>query len=182
MTSDPRAVRADERRDGAVFPPLALAVSAIDVALRVSRAGCAAVRAGIVRFRDEVDEQVRADRARSDARRATSRARGRTTNADGVTPTPAGAPGGDAADASETTSSRQRASGPRASGHPRSGQSVVEQDGSTLALPDYDHLPASQIVAMLADLDGPELDAIEAYELGHRHRRTVLGKIDQLRA
>ena len=49
-----------------------------------------------------------------------------------------------------------------------------------LALPDYDHLPASQIVAMLRDLDAGERDQIEGYERVNRNRRTVLGKLAQL--
>ncbi len=51
-----------------------------------------------------------------------------------------------------------------------------------LALPDYDQLPAAHIVGKLAGLSSVELDAIEAYESAHRHRRTVLGKISQMRA
>ncbi len=51
-----------------------------------------------------------------------------------------------------------------------------------LALPDYEHLPAIDIVAKLAGLDGAERDAIERYESAHRRRRTVLGKLEQLAA
>jgi hypothetical protein len=58
-------------------------------------------------------------------------------------------------------------------------ESVI--DPTTLALADYDHLPASDIVSMLAGLDPTERDAIEAYELQGRHRRTILGKLAQLR-
>jgi hypothetical protein len=54
-------------------------------------------------------------------------------------------------------------------------------DATTLPLADYDHLPASDIVSMLAGLEPSERDAIEAYELQGRHRRTILGKLDQLR-
>ena len=54
-------------------------------------------------------------------------------------------------------------------------------DATTLPLADYDHLPASDIVSMLAGLEPAERDAIEAYELQSRHRRTILGKLDQLR-
>lgn len=50
-----------------------------------------------------------------------------------------------------------------------------------LALADYDHLSSAQVVSKLAGLDEPELDAIEAYEIAGRHRRTILGKIEQLR-
>lgn len=50
-----------------------------------------------------------------------------------------------------------------------------------LALPDYEQLPAAHIVAKLAGLQQPERDEIELFESSHRHRRTILGKLDQLR-
>jgi hypothetical protein len=50
-----------------------------------------------------------------------------------------------------------------------------------LVLPDYDHLPSAHVVSKLASLTPKERAAIERYELAHRHRRTILGKIDQLR-
>jgi hypothetical protein len=56
---------------------------------------------------------------------------------------------------------------------------VVADD---LALADYDHLSSAQIVAKLSGLDPSELAEIGAYERNHRHRRTILGKIDQLGA
>ncbi len=59
---------------------------------------------------------------------------------------------------------------------------VEAPDVSDLALPDYDHLPATHVVAKLAGLSDAERDLIERYERTHRHRRTVLGKLDQLRA
>ena len=51
-----------------------------------------------------------------------------------------------------------------------------------LALADYDHLPASDVVSKLAGLEPDERDAIEAYELSGRRRRTILGKIEQLKS
>jgi hypothetical protein len=50
-----------------------------------------------------------------------------------------------------------------------------------LALPDYDLLPAAHVIAALGDLEPDERAAIEAYERAGRHRRTILGKLDQLR-
>ena len=49
-----------------------------------------------------------------------------------------------------------------------------------LAIPAYDDLSASQVVDRLEGLGAADLDAIRAYELGHRARNTVLGKIEQL--
>jgi len=50
-----------------------------------------------------------------------------------------------------------------------------------LAIPDYDTVPAIDVVMQLADLDVDERSRIEVYELANRQRRTILGKIDQLR-
>ena len=55
-------------------------------------------------------------------------------------------------------------------------------DAEVLAVPDYDQLPAIDIIDQLGDLSDAERAAIEAYELAHRRRRTVLGKLDQLRS
>jgi len=54
-------------------------------------------------------------------------------------------------------------------------------EADSLALVDYDHLSSAQIVSKLAGLDDDELDAVDVYERAGRHRRTVLGKIEQLR-
>ena len=61
-------------------------------------------------------------------------------------------------------------------------QEVVPPDPHTLALADYDHLSSAQIVAKLAGLETAEREAIERYERAGRHRRTILGKLDQLNA
>jgi hypothetical protein len=63
-------------------------------------------------------------------------------------------------------------------------ESDVEADhelsAGELALPDYDTLPAIDIVAKLQNLSPTDRDAIERYEAAHRKRRTVLGKLAQL--
>jgi len=61
---------------------------------------------------------------------------------------------------------------------PQPSVSLVDE----LALVDYDHLPASHIISKLDGLTIGEVDAIGRYEVANRARRTVLGKIDQLRA
>jgi len=66
----------------------------------------------------------------------------------------------------------------RPSSTPSAGPAV---DVESLALADYDHLPATAVVAKLDGLESDELDAIEAYERSGRGRRTVLGKIERLR-
>lgn len=51
---------------------------------------------------------------------------------------------------------------------------------SSLAIPDYDALSASQVVDRLEGLSAEELEAIRAYEVANRGRATILGKIEQL--
>lgn len=52
---------------------------------------------------------------------------------------------------------------------------------SSLAIPGYDTLSASQVVPRLEGLSAGELDAVRAYEEATRARKTVLTRIDQLR-
>ncbi len=49
-----------------------------------------------------------------------------------------------------------------------------------LAIPAYDSLAASQVVQRLDGLTADELEAVRRYEIAHRARKTVLGKIAQL--
>jgi hypothetical protein len=51
-----------------------------------------------------------------------------------------------------------------------------------LPIEGYDSLPASHVIALLDGLGPTELAAVEAYERHHRRRRTVLGRIEQLRS
>jgi hypothetical protein len=49
-----------------------------------------------------------------------------------------------------------------------------------LAIPDYDSLSASHVVTRLPGLTLDELEAVRAYEVTHRGRKTILNKIVQL--
>jgi hypothetical protein len=60
------------------------------------------------------------------------------------------------------------------------GASAVTEP--SLAIPEYDQLSASQVVERLDGLTPTELDEVRAYELSHRGRSTILGKIVQLTA
>jgi hypothetical protein len=51
-----------------------------------------------------------------------------------------------------------------------------------LPIDEYESLAASHVVARLANLDPAELRAVRRFEVDHRGRRTVLGRIDQLLA
>jgi hypothetical protein len=52
---------------------------------------------------------------------------------------------------------------------------------SRLAIDHYESLSATQVIPLLGELDPEELEAIERFEQAHRNRRTVLGRIAQLR-
>jgi len=60
---------------------------------------------------------------------------------------------------------------------PRSSAAAAD-----LPIADYDSLAASQVIPRLAGLSAEELAAVEAYEVSHRGRKTILGKITQLGA
>ncbi len=59
-------------------------------------------------------------------------------------------------------------------------QTDTRIDVSSLAIPDYNTLAASQVVERLQGLDPEELAAISEYESKHRARNTILAKISQL--
>lgn len=66
---------------------------------------------------------------------------------------------------------------------PVSGAAGPDVPGAAdLPIDDYESLAASQVVARLADLDREGLVAVETFERAHRNRRTVLGRIGQLRS
>jgi hypothetical protein len=64
------------------------------------------------------------------------------------------------------------------------GRVVARDNGSEpgLAIPGYDTLSASQVVQRLGGLSRPELEEVRSHEAGHRHRRTILHRVDQLLA
>lgn len=74
-------------------------------------------------------------------------------------------------------------SGP--SGPPAPGGGPAPEPGSPsegLAIPGYDALSASQVVARLPGLTGAELEAVRAHEASNRGRRTILNRVSQLEA
>lgn len=62
------------------------------------------------------------------------------------------------------------------------GNGAAGPDVDELAIPDYDSLSASQVVTRLEGLRADELEAVRAYEVANRGRRTILNKVAQLQA
>jgi hypothetical protein len=51
---------------------------------------------------------------------------------------------------------------------------------TTLSIPGFDTLSASQVVQRLDGLNRTELVSVRAYEASTRGRRTILNRVDQL--
>lgn len=97
-----------------------------------------------------------------------------------VAPAPAvddPSPAGVADDPADVAPADDEIIAPRRSVPTRSAAPVAD-----LPIDDYESLAASQVVARLGDLDPAGLAAVEAFERAHRNRRTVLGRIGQLRS
>jgi hypothetical protein len=60
--------------------------------------------------------------------------------------------------------------------------SDVVADATSLAIPDYDGLSASNVVDRLASLSPVELESVRIYEAANRGRKTILSKVAQLQS
>lgn len=76
---------------------------------------------------------------------------------------------------SESLSARDASSGPGSNGVAGNGTTPTD-----LAIPGYDSLSASQVVQRLDGLSREELEDVRGHEFTHRHRRTILNRVDQL--
>jgi len=92
-------------------------------------------------------------------------------------PSPAPAPRPESAAANSTAASRP---GGESTNTSTTTTAAPAPAATTLVIPDYDELSASQVVERLDGLPASELDAVRAYEEAHRARRTILYKIEQL--
>src|ERR1700722_12600816 len=68
---------------------------------------------------------------------------------------------------------------PPVTGEPRTGNGHIP-DVSSLSIPGFDTLSASQVVQRLDGLNRVELVSVRAYEASTRGRRTILNRVDQL--
>jgi hypothetical protein len=71
---------------------------------------------------------------------------------------------------------------PESSNGQAASNGPARPEGSSLAIPGYDTLSASQVVQRLAGLADDELEAVRAYEEATRGRRTILSKVAQLQS
>ena len=162
-----------------VFVPAGLAVSVVEefprlaelgrekLGVRVSSAravGQFAMRAG----QDEFRRRSGALLGRAGAQR-TAPAR----------PRPAGPTSGATGDGVTSAPCRATATGRPVHAVPTGGNGHVPPV-STLSIPDFDTLSASQVVQRLDGLNRAELVSVRAYEASNRGRRTILSRVDQL--
>jgi len=92
-----------------------------------------------------------------------------------------GTPGVDRRAGSSIPTGREPASTPwRPSVWLGNGGPNGTESPSSLAIPGYDSLSASQVVQRLEGLSPPELEEVRAYEASHRQRRTILHRVEQL--
>ena len=85
------------------------------------------------------------------------------------------------ADAAPETNGHRTDAAEPAQTAPAPAGPAAAPDAAGLAIPGYDTLSASQVVPRLEGLTPTELDAVRAYEVATRGRKTVLTRIDQLR-
>jgi len=97
-------------------------------------------------------------------------------------PAPGVGPDGPAPAAEPTVPSPADVGG--GAGVERAGPQGAAGNGAppALAIPNYDSLSASQVVQRLDGLSAAELLEVREHEAGHRHRRTILHRVEQLLA
>lgn len=88
----------------------------------------------------------------------------------------------DAEPASQLAAEAARTASNRAMKNPKNPSKAPSSPQSRGAEPfaGYDLLGSAAVVARLGELTQRQRSAVRAYELAHRNRRTVLGRIDQL--
>jgi hypothetical protein len=133
--------------------------------------GQVALAFGLPKVRARAERQVKAVREQAD-RLVENLAGGRSNGATSTGPTTV-APPPRHAPAPDTPPA------PPSSVEPTQHRS---ESSAHLPIPGYDALSASQVVERLAGLGADELSAVREYEVAHRNRRTILGKVDQLTA
>lgn len=127
---------------------------------------------------------------RSQARNAGSRAKARTgasvrVDEEVAAPSPPGVPRETAVGGVPGPEGQApEPSGPVTVAAPSSGvpASNGHEGVSTLAIPGYDTLSASHVLQRLGGLSASELEELSRYEKAHRHRRTILNRVEQLLA
>jgi hypothetical protein len=136
-----------------------------------------AVNYGGPKVREHVEKGIALARKGAESVLAGAGDEGGVPDAADDAPSPAPAPRPDRAAANSKAASRPAGESTNTSA---TTTTTAAPAATTLVIPDYDELSASQVVERLDGLPASELDAVRAYEEAHRARRTILYKIEQL--
>ena len=151
-----------------VFAPAGLMVTAIEEFPRLVERGRERVTGRVTSARTVGSFAVSTGRSHL-SKRAEELRKNRSAGTDGPTDEP-----GHAASAPPPDAPVVRAvSTPSRSASP-------DTTSSPLAIPGFDTLSASQVVQRLDGLTADELMAVRVHESGHRGRRTILNRVEQL--
>ncbi|HEX3623322.1 MAG TPA: hypothetical protein VHT97_13495 [Acidimicrobiales bacterium] len=175
---------AEQLLDVLVYAPLGLLLEARDLLPKLAEKGRQRMGGQVTVARMVGEMAVRQgqrraekvlDRLRQQNSTGAGSAAGGPGRSWGAGPTPGNGHGPTATStpASAASPNLASASGPAAPAAPSS---------SSLAIPGYDTLSASQVVPRLEGLSTEELEAVRRYEEATRARKTVLTRIDQLRS
>lgn len=169
--SDPEKGRsvADRLLDVTVFAPAGLVITIFDELPKLADKGRSRIDGQVATAR--VVGQFAVQMGRQVGRRRLDELLGRVAGTAG---------GGQAEHGSEANGGEH---GPETSGAERHdpGPRVRKVDtNSSLAIPGYDTLSASQVVQRLAGLGRDDLLSVRSHEAASRHRRTILNRVDQL--
>jgi hypothetical protein len=137
-----------------------------------------AVNFGGPKVREHVEKGIALARKGAESVLGGTEDEGGAPDAAADVPSPAPAPRPDRAAANSRAASRPAGKSTRTSTTTKTAAPAPA--ATTLVIPDYDELSASQVVERLDGLPAGDLDAVRAYEEAHRARRTILYKIEQL--
>jgi hypothetical protein len=161
--------------DVLVYAPLGLLLEARDLLPKLAEKGRQRMGGQVTVARMVGELAVRQGQRR--AEKVLERLRQQNSAGAGSRPSPAGAPGN-----GHRPAPAAPATPPSAAAGGRAGAATsAKPASSSLAIPGYDTLSASQVVPRLEGLSVDELEAVRAYEEATRARKTVLTRIDQLR-
>ncbi|HEX3564900.1 MAG TPA: hypothetical protein VHU17_05970 [Acidimicrobiales bacterium] len=162
-----------------VFAPAGLMVTAIEEFPRLVERGRERVTGRVTSARTVGSFAVTTGRSQL-IKRAEELRKNRSGEADGPTAEPGNGssvpPPDEPVVRAASTPSRSASPDPATPG----GGSVPDTTSLPLAIPGFDTLSASQVVQRLDGLTADELMAVRVHESGHRGRRTILNRVEQL--
>jgi hypothetical protein len=167
-----------------VYAPLGLALTARDELPRLIDKGRQRVtgQVAMAKMMGQFAVAQGQKEAEKVVKQATETLSGVTGSRPAPAPTRPAASPSPAATASTTTSSAASPASPPATANGSVASPLSTASDDDLAIPGYDALAASQVVQRLAGLSGAELEAVRAYEVATRGRKTILHRIEQLQA